>query len=150
MCSFTALGLVSNAIRARAGAAAGAARCCLSLRTCNRCVRHRGSPLAFARPHRRGIHLSGRRRRATATPASENAGGGWPLPRGDDLMAVAAAESAADAGAAICWAFALPFAFCPPRESFKYCVHNTGLKTERQVVVLVLASVSIERPRATD
>eukprot|EP00962_Isochrysis_galbana_P037408 scaffold13060_cov119-Isochrysis_galbana.AAC.1 len=72
----------------------------------HRCVRRRGSPLAFARPRRGGIHLYGGDG-ATAAPASGNAGGGgWPLPRGDDLTAVAVAASAADAGAAM-WEYEL-------------------------------------------
>eukprot|EP00962_Isochrysis_galbana_P014757 scaffold4228_cov135-Isochrysis_galbana.AAC.3 len=43
-----------------------------------------------------------------------------------------------------------------PCEPFKYCIHNaahvggTGLKTERQIVVLELASVSVERSEKPD
>eukprot|EP00962_Isochrysis_galbana_P048255 scaffold20040_cov101-Isochrysis_galbana.AAC.1 len=45
-----------------------------------------------------------------------------PLPRGDDLTAVAVAASAADAGAATCWAFALPFALPMPDAPLSSCL----------------------------
>eukprot|EP00962_Isochrysis_galbana_P012875 scaffold3653_cov111-Isochrysis_galbana.AAC.6 len=42
--------------------------------------------------------------------------------RGDDLTAVAVAASAADAGAATCWAFALPFALPLPDAPLSSCL----------------------------